>query len=286
MESSFQFLKGFIAGQLVLFVFAFAVFHYMFLQGPLDLRRRKRKADGPVAVKRDDTTGRALVYRDILEKFSYSPGTAHAETCQWLNILVAQVLTQMRSSAHFHGLVESKLHALFTRFEQSVGTASTASTTLQDFKLAEFHLGSGLPRISSAKWNHSESGRLRCDLRLEYGGDGGDDLSVTCQGVAVSNWPIEQFAALPFQLGVSLTGFSGTLSIEILEPSIEGVAQQDCRFQITFLHDATFDLQVGSTLGHRTKLKDMSKLAEVLIAFLRASIEEEIVWPNHVTIGL
>lgn len=327
---SSQFLKGFLCGQIVLFIFCAGLFHFMFFIGPFELRRRSRAklnakqqqhrqqrlhAGGPEdastsiggtgnkgsssvsssssnggvideLVGRKGTSGRSVaIYREILQEFNYNPSVAEAETCKWANIMFAQVLGGIRNSAAAQGRIFMMIEGALARAHREY-----ASDLLRDFQVTSVHLGSKYPNVCGVKVNYSESGRIRTDFKLEWS----DEISIGLEGLVAVNWPVDLFAGLPFQLSVLLVKMSGVLSVEFpdftehLQQQQEGgggdVRNDKVNFtnvQLTFLHDATFELDVKSVIGHMTKLKDMSKVATILTTLIRNAIEEEIVWPNY-----
>ena len=299
-----QFIRGFLVGQVVFIISAIALFQYLFLRSPFDLRRRQRKRQQR---QRRRTSSNVIPLSDIqnkisslpsmmtnqqlLQMFKYNPGSAAVESCQWLNIWSAQLLENIRLSSTFNSYVRRKLDNLLNDLVQTSGTSSgngpdavtAADGTLEssisglvDLSLSSLTFGQCFPCVQSAKVNYSESGRLRYDLRIDYAAgevsENENIVSVGIEGMAVLNWPVSLVAGLPFSLVVNLKRISGTLSVEVLDDN-RGV-------QLTFLHDARFDIDVASVVGDRTKLKDLSKLSKIIVSLLQTFIEEEIVWPN------
>ena len=85
------------------------------------------------------------------------------------------------------------------------------------------------------------------------------------------NWPKPSFATLPVSLALSVINFRGTVAIELVDSSL---------LSVSILDDYSTEFDVRSLLGHRTKIKDLPKLTELLTTRLRALFEEKVVEPR------
>lgn len=54
----------------------------------------------------------------------------------------------------------------------------------------------------------------------------------------------------------------------------------------TFMHDLDIRFEIRSLIGHKTSLKDLPKVGELIETILRNFVEEEMVWPNFRSIRL
>lgn len=313
---SWQFLKGFLVGQLILCLFGLAVVKLLFLRGPFDTRRlfqrqRNQKRNQNEVKDKIETAKMltALVDHDLLKKLAYDPLRHPKETCDWLAVFIAQILTVVRSSAGLHAHILNHLDRVLNHDDDAKDTADTDPNDtipksripfLSRVLLQSIDLGSHHPRILGAKINFAESGRSRLELDFDWQ----DHLSVSIDTQVLCNWPVDIAASLPVQLTVVLQRIRGTLAFEwchretsssvpvsdndsasqnekLCESAQPTKPPSELNLLITLLHGTDVEFDVKSLIGHRSKIKDLPKLTELISNYLRYLVEEEIVWPNY-----
>lgn len=104
------------------------------------------------------------------------------------------------------------------------------------------------------------------------------------------NFPRPRFAILPISLSLTLTRFSGTLSLELpsLASSLAPPHFPHSHPTLLFsLHpDFTLNLSITSLLGSRAKLQDIPKVEQLILSRIRSFIQDRIVWPGRVEVSL
>jgi maintenance of morphology protein 1 len=293
---SSQFIKGFFAGQLVLIIFVIALIKLLFLRGPFDLHRSRdtRKSKANLAQKAATIPASKSISESELLKLCGYDMNGRPESCLWLNVLMAQIITSYRSNAAFRSFIVSRVDKLLNEKIRKEDQLNQESP-LDNVKIMSINLGSGFPCIKSSRFSYSESGRIRLDLDLEWSDT---DLSIDVESQLLLHWPVPLFVGLPFQLGLSLVKLKGTLSLEVCGPNNNnhsnnsndnnGQHTRNASMDViaTFLNDFELDIAVKSLIGHKTKVKDLPKVGEILLAALRGLIEDEMVWPNYQVVSL
>ncbi|KAJ1551823.1 ERMES complex subunit mmm1, partial [Nowakowskiella sp. JEL0078] len=101
-----EFFKGFIAGQIALILLLFFLINVFLLQGASGTKQDllRRNLNKPkVSVKGVKQAN--LVDSHILENTQYEMLAKREETCDWLNVLIAQVLAKYRNDAGFNNRI-------------------------------------------------------------------------------------------------------------------------------------------------------------------------------------
>jgi maintenance of morphology protein 1 len=114
-------------------------------------------------------------------------------------------------------------------------------------------------------------------------------MSIGVETQLILNWPKVDFAALPVSLLLSVVRFSGTLTIELINPpesSTTSTIPLDRYVAISSYSDFTLDFTVRSLLGSRTKLEDVPKLTDLITSKLRNVYMDRLVYPNFVKIKI
>ncbi|CAO3595901.1 unnamed protein product [Absidia cylindrospora] len=124
---------------------------------------------------------------------------------------------------------------------------------------------------------------MRAEIDFEYN----DQATLGIETQVILNWPRQSFAALPVSLLLSVVRFSGTLTIELINPP-ETTTKPDKPLEryiaISSHPDFILDLQVQSLIGSRTKLEDIPKLTDLIQTKLRNIYIDKLVYPTFVKI--
>ncbi|KAF7720875.1 ERMES complex subunit mmm1 [Apophysomyces ossiformis] len=124
---------------------------------------------------------------------------------------------------------------------------------------------------------------LRAEIDFEYN----DQITLGIETQAILNWPRQAFAALPVSLVLSVVRFSGTLTIELINPP-ETTAKPEKPLEryiaISSYSDFVLDMNVRSLIGSRTKLEDIPKLTDLITTKLRNLYIDKLVYPTFVKV--
>ncbi|BGP12237.1 hypothetical protein JCM10213_000069 [Rhodosporidiobolus nylandii] len=256
--------------------------------------KRGRKSKAPLAT---DTPPSSSTAAALLSSLSYDLSVHPSESLDWLNILLAQLISSYRSLADTHAaggaaaLVEEALNK-----KTGGGEGEQGMVGLDYVEVDEVDLGEAFPSLSAARVRPSGSGGegLRVELDLDYS----DHVTLAVSTRVAVNFPRPRFAVLPVSLGVTLERFSGTLTIELPPPlpsTSSAPSSSSASHPPSHPHPTVhlslhpdFDLQLrtSSLLGSRAKLQDVPKIEQLLAARIRATIQDRVVWPGRVEVAL
>ncbi|KAJ3218394.1 ERMES complex subunit mmm1 [Clydaea vesicula] len=262
-STSKEFIKGFIAGQIILICFMFFLIKFFLFQNPSKNVSTKRRRKIFEVTKTHSPQNQAL---NILSKIRYDPNSTGAETCEWLNVLIAQAIAKYRNDSGF-------LNRIIRVLDEEIN-GSKKPNFLSPITITEFSLGEDFPMLKSSCIRFVENSiNLRAEIRFEFH----DQITLGIETQVLVNWPKIMMAALPVALSVTLTKFSGTISIEFINSKDSPASF----ISISILEeDLNLEFDCKSMLGNRTKVKDLPKLTQLIINRLRKSFFELIVFPN------
>ncbi|GAA5858255.1 hypothetical protein JCM8547_004622 [Rhodosporidiobolus lusitaniae] len=232
----------------------------------------------------------------LLSSLSYDLTSHPSESLDWLNVLLAQLLSSYRSLASSHSsggareLVEEALNKKTGGGEGEMGVVG-----IDYVEVEEVELGEGYPTLSAARVRPSGVGGegARVELDLDYS----DRVSLSVSTRVVMNFPRPRFAILPVSLSLTLERFSGTLTVELPHPSSSSTtsatdahghphAHAHPTLHLSLHPDFDLVLRTSSLLGSRAKLQDVPKVEQLLAARIRAAIQDRVVWPGRVEVAL
>ncbi len=156
--------------------------------------------------------------------------------------------------------------------------------------LTSLNLGAQYPRFHSAHVQFNESGRTRLEIDIDWS----DRLGLCIETEVLLHWPFDDAASLPVQMTIEFTRIQGTLALEWEmvaldasglhghgDPGLQSSIRPQMAVMVTFLHGIELEMDCKSLVGHRTKVKDLSKVTQLVMSFLRTAVEDQIVWPNY-----
>ncbi|KAI8916192.1 hypothetical protein EDD86DRAFT_185713 [Gorgonomyces haynaldii] len=254
-----EFIKGFISGQLLLCTLIFFLVKMFLLRNSAETRLEilaKRRFFPKVVAKQQRRTLDTL----ILGKLNYEQKT---ESCEWLNVLLAQILVGYRQDQEF-------LQILTTLIDNAVNADRPGF--IGRIHLTELLLGEEFPFLSNCRIKFDERMMVLVDFSFN------DQISLGIDTQMLVNWPREGMASLPISLGFQLTRFSGTLAVEFLGDQFTSA------IGISVMDDIILEFQIKSLLGHRTKVKDLPKLTELVTMRLKQAFVDHLVYPRKMNI--
>ncbi|ORX77546.1 hypothetical protein K493DRAFT_271539 [Basidiobolus meristosporus CBS 931.73] len=276
-QATWSFTKGLLLGQLSILVLVVVCVKYLLLEDPVHGDRISRKSEllkrnkeATEKEKRLHRDSRTFLDAEILAKTAYNATEHPAESCDWLNVLLAQTLSKLRREAQANS-------RLIRVFDETLNSG-VKPNFMGDITLTELSLGTEYPLFKDARIRPSEDGsKMRAEISFEFD----DQISLGIDTQILVNWPKAYLAALPVSLVASVAKFNGTLYIEFTENS-----DKSTYLFVSIQPDFDLQINIKSLLGHHTKVKDLPKLSSLIIGKLRNVFTQELVYPNGKKINL
>ncbi|GAA5861360.1 hypothetical protein JCM3774_000223 [Rhodotorula dairenensis] len=277
-------------------------------RGETDGRRsagHKDKGKGKAAPATPDPAASATNASTLLETLAYDLSSHAPESLDWLNVLLGQLIGSYRALAASHSaggartLLEEALNRSTLAAEAEGQEKPQGMVGLDFIEVDEVELGEAYPVLTDARVRPSGSDGegVRVELDVDYS----DRVVLAVSTRVVLNFPRPRFAILPVSLSVSLERFSGTLTVEIpnpappvssssaqdsATPSTRSAAHAHPTIHLSLHPDFDLCLATSSLLGSRAKLQDVPKVEQLLVARIRAAIQDRVVWPGRVEVAL
>lgn len=335
-SSSGSFITGFLTGQLSLaLILFFFIRFFLFGEAPSpDIRataravarkqrtvshtetlRRRSAAAAAAAAQNNGRNETPLSVRveapltpeEILEKTYYNVDGHQPESLDWINVLVAQTVAQLRTDA----LNDDALLSSLTR----VLNGSSRPSYLDEIKVTDIALGDAFPIFSNCRVLPVDSSGAVVKPIIRKGGrhagfgtdsslqarmqvDLSDVLTLAIETKLVLNYPKPCVAVLPVALSVSVERFSGTLAMSFNSSKPTNStskadgganalgAQSPTMLTFTFLDDYRLDLSVKSLVGSRSRLQDVPKIAQLIEQQLHTWFDDRCVEPRFQQVTL
>jgi hypothetical protein len=236
--SLYQFLIGVVIGQLILISIILGLIKLIFLS----TNPPRRRIPPPTStVKLHDKT------------------LPNDETCEWLNILMKQVMEKYRTREFQMMLYESLQRAL----------NMDRPTFLNEIFVDVLNLGYSSPSIKNVHVGYRDTHRFTFDVEWispsvpELDSTTGDDLSFGVSTQLVLHYPRPNFATLPVSLALAFSKFIARVEVWF-----------DDALYVSFSDDFELEFAVMSLLGENTKMKDLPKLSSVIVDRIRSVVRE------------
>lgn len=236
-------------------------------------------------------TSAPLTTTTILSKTYYNVDSHQPESLDWFNVLIAQTIAQFRSEAQLDG-------AILTSLTQALN-GSSRPDFLDEIKVTELSLGDDFPIFSNCRIipvdedgfsatgrgaDGSGAGREHRRLQARMDVDLSDFITLAVETKLLLNYPKPLVAVLPVALAVSVVRFSGTLSISFIPGTPLNSSPTTLAF--SFLDDYRLDLSTRSSVGSRSRLQDVPKIAQLVEARLHSWFDDRAVEPRFQQIEL
>ncbi|KAH7344662.1 hypothetical protein B0J17DRAFT_712316 [Rhizoctonia solani] len=196
--------------------------------------------------------------------------TGDAETAEWFNLLINLCAQTYREElkANLPGAAGDE--AARIRIENWANT-TLQSDIMDSIVIHSVDLGTSAPRISEARLvpDLNDPNGFVAECNLSYI----DSVSVSLSTSVLFNYPMPMFARLPVSLTLSLSLFSGNVTIK--PPSPTAIAPS-----VTFTLSPHFHLELRTTslLGSRAKLADVPKIHQMLEERIKRAISDRATW--------
>ncbi|KAJ1680421.1 ERMES complex subunit mmm1 [Spiromyces aspiralis] len=201
---------------------------------------------------------------DVLRCTGYELSRQAPESCNWLTVFLAQLLAKFRSDAE-------KKNILVKVISEALNS-DVKPALVDSIRITQFSLGSDFLRIMRARMAQSDEVPLgmRAELELELN----DELALGFDTRMLLNWPRFATAALPVSMVVSLTHFSGTLTVDF------DITGPEPMLNFSILPDYRLELDVQTLIGSKTKVQNFPRLTELIIYKLHTAFSNKLVSPN------
>lgn len=187
------------------------------------------------------------------------------ESCTWINTIAAAICVEALSSPVLIESIHKKLHEILNKPEDK-------PDVLGNIVISDINMGGGLPLIDGVRvLSRGSDDSLHAEVGLLYTGG----ASFTISTELWMNWPTPKFAALPVSLNASFDHFAGTLTASCYWRS-----STSFRVLVFFRAPPAFQLRIGSTIGHSTKLVNVLQVSSLLENTIYAFVNKELVFPN------
>ena len=250
-----EFIKGFISGQIILSILIFFLLKVFLFRNQQETHQELNQQKKLKITM--ETEQKYQINTVILSKLNYNVATHAPESLDWVNVLFALLLQNIRNEKMVTKLiqiVELEMNQLKPK------------TMLGPIHITEFTLGNEYPVFSNAIVTND--GKLVVKVLFTFD----DQINLALETMVLVNWPRKEMASLPISLNFTLLKFQGTLCIEF-----DG---NQSSLSVYISQDSVIDFGVGSLLGHRTKVKDLPKLTQMLQVMLKKSFYNNFVYPS------
>ncbi|KAI9255181.1 hypothetical protein BDA99DRAFT_518107 [Phascolomyces articulosus] len=277
-SSTLSFMKGFMLGQLSVIVLIVLALRYLLMEDVKRVKKRyipSRLSTSPPSRANAAAAGQ-LPAAYITAKTYYDVIHHPPESTDWLNVLLAQALMAYRDDATIN-------NRLILAVDE-VLNGGVRPGFVGHIHVTELKLGEEFPIFSSARIRPSDDiGSMRAEIDFEYN----DQITLGMETQLILNWPKKAFAALPVSLLLSVVRFSGTLTIEMINPPETATKPErplERYIAISSYSDFVLDFNVRSLIGSRTKLEDLPKLTDLITTKLRNVYIDKLVYPMFVKV--
>ncbi|KDQ08454.1 hypothetical protein BOTBODRAFT_165878 [Botryobasidium botryosum FD-172 SS1] len=266
------FTQGLVLGQFSILTLLYFIVRYLFLD--TTSQQADSNPSSPTLVPtplhpQKDRAAAANGGVDIcLDSASRSP-----ESAEWLSELAEQVIQVYRAEWRDHlagseGEEAARIHV--ERWANKYRGAGLL-VRLDPVKIHAVDLGVGAPRLfnARAKVSNNSSSLKEIQFDITYR----DTFAVSLSTALIFNYPTPSFARLPISVNLSLSLFSGVMTLTPPLPSDPNPA-------LTLTLDPSFTLQfqMTSLLGSRAKIADIPKVHQLIEARIRHAIARRGAW--------
>ncbi|CAI4045671.1 ERMES complex subunit MMM1 SKDI_12G0510 [Saccharomyces kudriavzevii IFO 1802] len=221
----------------------------------------------------------------ILEKTYYNVDVHPAESLDWFNVLIAQIIQQFRGEA-WHK--DNILHSL----NDFIGRKSPdLPDYLDTIKITELDTGDDFPILSNCRIQYSpNSGNKKLEAKIDI--DLNDHLTLGVETKLLLNYPKPGIAALPISLVVSIVRFQACLTVSLTNAEEfasssdrsrngDGVDGDSGYFlMFSFSPEYRMEFEIKSLIGSRSKLENIPKIGSVIEYQIKKWFVERCVEPR------
>ncbi|KAJ1959162.1 ERMES complex subunit mmm1 [Dispira parvispora] len=193
----------------------------------------------------------------------------HAESCQWVNLLVAHLFTRYRSNPSLH-------KRWIRRVTRWINDPIIRPAMLSSIHITGLQLGTAFPQLKQVKIIPQPAvGTVQWHCKVEFT----DHVAVGLDTKILVNWPKPSLAALPISLLLSLTKFTGTVVLEFDPRDAMAIC-------VSVLPEYQLELDTQSLIGHRAKVQNLPKVRDLIVGRVKAEFHKHLVSPAFKVIQL
>lgn len=242
---------------------------------------------------------------EILHKTSYQLNTHAPESLDWFNVLVAQIITQLRYDAKANNN-QNLLNSLDMAFNQK------RPDFIDRINVTEINLGDDYPILSNCKITHKGTGasgpggtgnavpppseyddsRLEAQMDIDLS----DMITLGIETRINLNQPkilspfLSLSTSLPVSLSVTIVRFTARLNIslyqQIEQSEDEEKDKRDTILSINFEPDYKLQLSVKSLVGSRSRLQNVPTLESIVDSKIQKWFRDHYVEPHQMIFKL
>lgn len=195
------------------------------------------------------------------------------ESARWLTFMLSKVIFDpFRARIHENSsLVITALQDKLKEFQDMKASSIQSLKYLDTIQIKSVGIGNFYPSIDSYQLCY-DSESERCAFRMKCSWQDAFALEIE------SALSLIGLIALPFSVSVKIKNIKFTAQLQ--------TSRDDDSFEMTCLPDdyLLVDLEVGSLLGHRTKLKDLPKIKNSIVEAIKKILSDTIINPKCIKI--
>ncbi|KAK9465112.1 hypothetical protein V1512DRAFT_266706 [Lipomyces arxii] len=214
--------------------------------------------------------------RSILAKTYYNVETHPPESLDWLNVLVAQSIAQLREDARSNNNILNSL--------DKVLNGDSLPSFLDTVQVTELDIGEEFPIFSNCKIHPCVEDPGRLEARFDV--DLADSITLGIDTRLLLNYPTPLMAILPVSLSVSIVRFSGQLTLSLKTTPPTSTSDRKSSLTFYFSPDYRLDFSIKSLVGSRSRLQNLPKISQLVESRIRKWFVERCVQPRFQEISM
>lgn len=174
------------------------------------------RVDGDASDSEEEDNSFTSKISSILEKTYYDVDNHAPESLDWFNVLIAQMISQLRAEA----LVSDNIYHSLNDFLSNLSMPDYLDT----IKLTEIDVGDDFPIFSNCRINETKLGGGGLEAKIDV--DLSDTLTLGIETKLLLNHPLPLTAVLPVQLSVLIVRFSGCLTVSLVNTNDQEIFKE------------------------------------------------------------
>ena len=230
----------------------------------------------------------SLQLNDILEKTYYNVDTHSAESLDWFNVLLAQMIQQFREEAWHKDNILTSLDSFIQK------RSSDLPDYLDKITITELDIGEDFPIFSNCRIQYAPNSSDR-KLEAKIDIDLNDKITFGMSTRLLLNYPKKCTAALPIDLAVSMVRFQACLTVSLITGEelefttgnkIDDNEKNGYYLVFSFTPEYKIDFDIKSLIGARSKLENIPKISNIIEYNIKKWFAERCVEPRFQSVKL
>ncbi|KTB15329.1 Maintenance of mitochondrial morphology protein 1 [Nakaseomyces glabratus] len=230
----------------------------------------------------------SLQLNDILEKTYYNVDTHSAESLDWFNVLLAQMIQQFREEAWHKDNILTSLDSFIQK------RSSDLPDYLDKITITELDIGEDFPIFSNCRIQYAPNSSDR-KLEAKIDIDLNDKITFGMSTRLLLNYPKKCTAALPIDLAVSMVRFQACLTVSLITAEelefttgnkIDDNEKNGYYLVFSFTPEYKIDFDIKSLIGARSKLENIPKISNIIEYNIKKWFAERCVEPRFQSVKL